>query len=338
MGGDHGIAVTVPAALKALSRHESLVLHLIGDEPQISKELARSMGQGLSTRIKIKHTADTVTATDNPAVALRGKNNSSMYLAVEMVKQGEVEACVSAGNTGALLLTGRHLLKTLPGIDKPAIVARIPGAVSKTSLLLDVGANVDCKAEQLFQFAVMGSVLAEALNRSPRARVGLLNIGEEDFKGNEQVRKAAQMLEACEAINFIGYVEGNDLFEGVADVVVCDGFVGNVTIKSSAGVVNVINTILRQGKRRSWVSRLSSLLMRPLIRQLQKRIDPARFNGASLLGLQGSIIKSHGNATVDGFVSAIEQAIREADKRVPQLIADRVSTIMAANADTVAKQ
>lgn len=331
MGGDRGLTITVPAALKALTLHNNLFLYLVGDEAGIVAELRRTAASSeLQKRIKIVHTPYVVSATDTPVAALRTKKKSSMYLAVELVKDQTVEACVSAGNTGALLLTGRHLLKTLQGIDKPAMVARIPGSLNKDSLLLDVGANVDCRAEQLFQFAVMGSVLAESLGHTKRAKVGLLNIGAEEFKGNEQVRRAAAMLESCEAINFIGYVEGDALFDGAADVVVCDGFVGNVTIKSNAGAVKVISGILREQLRNGWLSRMMSWLILPLLRRVQTRIDPARYNGASLLGLQGSIIKSHGNASEDGFVIAIEQAIREAENRVPQLIAERVALIMAA--------
>ena len=250
-----------------------------------------------------------------------------MFLAVQRVQQGEVAACVSAGNTGALLLSGRHLLKTIPGIDKPAIMATIPGATSNC-YLLDVGANVDCKAEQLFQFAVMGSVLAETLDGLKQARVALLNIGVEDYKGNEQVKAAAVLLEASEAINYVGFVEGSALFEGVADVVVCDGFVGNVTIKSSAGVVRVINDAFTEIMVLEARDQFAAQTSASLFKRLQQRINPAQYNGASLLGLQGSIIKSHGNATVEGFTWAIERAAKEAENNVPDLIAEKVAQIV----------
>ena len=248
-------------------------------------------------------------------------------MAVELVQQSQVQACVSAGNTGALLMSGRHLLKTIPGVDKPAIIATIPGATSNC-YLLDVGANVDCKAEQLFQFAVMGSVLAESLDGIKQARVGLLNIGAEEYKGSEQVQLAAELLEKSEAINYVGFIEGSALYEGNADVVVCDGFVGNVTIKSSAGVVNVINNFLEEGIGRDWTTRVFSWLLSPLVKRLQRKINPSQFNGASLLGLQGSIVKSHGNATSEGFAYAIEQAIMEAENNVPGLIAEKVANII----------
>lgn len=327
MGGDHGVTVTVPAALSALRRYNDLEVYLVGDEVEIREQLKRLDPGSEQDRIEVIHTPHVLTDRDKPARALRAREKSSMYITVELVRDGTANACVSAGNTGALLLTGRHLLKTLPGIDKPAIVATIPGA-STPCLLLDVGANVDCEGAQLFEFAVMGTALAEGLGYSSCPTVGLLNIGVEDYKGNTQVREAAILLEDCPAINYVGYIEGNALYSSTADVVVCDGFVGNVTIKSSAGVVEVINGLLRSNMSESWLGRLSLFAAMPLIRKLQSRIDPAQYNGASLLGLQGSIIKSHGHAGTAGFLYAIERAIREADSNVPQLIANRVASIV----------
>jgi glycerol-3-phosphate acyltransferase PlsX len=241
-----------------------------------------------------------------------------MYMAAGLLRRGEAQAMVSAGNTGALIMIGRHLIKTITGIQKPAIVASIPGT-SRQSYLLDVGANLDCTAEQLFQFAVMGSILAKSLTAS-EARVGLLNIGVENHKGTDEVRRAAKILSECSAVNFIGFIEANELFEGVADVVVCDGFIGNVTIKSSAGVANVVNKLLAE--------QLVSGRYTEAMTAFGAQINPQRFNGASLLGLQGSIVKSHGNATVEGFVYAIQQAIREVENNVPQLIAENVAAII----------
>jgi glycerol-3-phosphate acyltransferase PlsX len=238
-------------------------------------------------------------------------------LAVELAEKGSVQAMVSAGNTGALLMAGRHLLKTIPGIQKPAIVATLPG-LSKPTYLLDVGANPDCTQQQLFEFAVMGSVLAESINGHP-AKVGLLNIGSERHKGTGEVKGAAEMLHGCAAINYLGFVEANDLFRGKADVVVCDGFVGNVTIKSSAGVANVVNDLLTS---------MGSDRNDELIDQIREQINPQRFNGAILLGLQGSIVKSHGNATLEGFCHAIYQAVKEVEQNVPHLIAKKVAAIM----------
>ncbi|MEX2132137.1 MAG: phosphate acyltransferase PlsX [Pseudohongiellaceae bacterium] len=325
MGGEYGVSVTVPAALSLLRDHKMVFFYLVGDEPQIRAQL--EMVGYTGNKIEIIHTPYLLTDKDKPTRALRAKEKSSLYMAVELVKDKLAGACVSAGNTGALLLAGRHLLGTLPGIDKPAIVAVIPGA-SKNCLLLDVGANVDCKAQQLFQFAVMGSVLAESMGVMQPASVGLLNIGVEDYKGNEQVRTAASLLEQCSSINYTGYVEGNALFSGTVDVVVCDGFVGNVTIKSSAGVVEVVNSLLRSRMQGSLASKLLSLVSFPLIRRLQSRINPAQYNGASLLGLQGSIIKSHSNAGSEAFAYAIQRAITEAESAIPRLIAQRVAEIV----------
>lgn len=327
MGGDLGPPVTVPAALRALHQHDELTLSLVGDSAQIESLLAVTEHQDCLQRIRVLHTDTVVRDEDRPTRVLRDKTASSMYRAVQLVQQGEAEACVSAGNTGALLLSGRHLLKTISGIDKPAIMATIPGA-SRNCYLLDVGANVDCRAEQLFQFAVMGSVLAESLQGLGRARVALLNIGVEDYKGSEQVKAAAALLEESEAINYIGYVEGSALFEGTADVVICDGFVGNVTIKSSAGVVKVINQALKEIAAASDKdNHQGAAAQARLIGELQGRVDPSQYNGASLLGLQGSIIKSHGNASSKGFLYAIERAIQEAQNDVPRLIAEKVAQI-----------
>ena len=319
--------MTVPAALLALDLHHDLQLYLVGDEACIKPFLAGSENKEILQRVTIVHTQCTITNSDKPGKVLREKSKSSMFMAVDLVQKCQVQACVSAGNTGALLLCGRHLLKTIAGIDKPAIIATIPGATSNC-YLLDVGANVDCKAEQLLQFAVMGSVLAESLNGLECARVGLLNIGAEEYKGSEQVRLAANLLETCESINYIGFIEGSALYEGRADVVVCDGFVGNVTIKSSAGVVHVIDNFIDAHSQTNWRMKLAALTSYPLLKRLRKHVNPSQFNGASLLGLQGSIIKSHGNATVEGFVYAIEQAIMEAENNVPGLIANKVGSIL----------
>jgi glycerol-3-phosphate acyltransferase PlsX len=327
MGGDLGPRVTVPAALRALASYPDLHLILVGDSTRIGGLLSSAGGDFESDRLTVLHTETVVHDEDKPTRVLRDKTESSMYLAVQLVQRGEAQACVSAGNTGALLLSGRHLLKTIPGIEKPAILATIPGA-SRNCYLLDVGANVDCKAGQLFQFAVMGSVLAESLGGLKQARVALLNIGVEEYKGSEQVKAAAALLEASDSLNYIGFVEGSALFEGIADVVVCDGFVGNVTIKSSAGVVRVINQKLSEIASASGDNQQGALAQARMIGELQRRVDPSQFNGASLLGLQGGIIKSHGNATAEGFTYAIERAIKEAESDVPGLIAEKVGNIV----------
>jgi len=328
MGGDGGIEVTVPAAVQALENNPDLTLYLVGDENRIGPLLS-SGSEKLRSRIELVHTEFRVGDEEKPASVLRSGKQSSMYMAVELVKSGAVQAMVSAGNTGALLLIGRHLLKTIKGIRKPAIVATIPGA-SRQSYLLDVGANLECDGAQLFEFAVMGAVLAESLNRLP-PRVGLLNIGSEQYKGTEEVRLAGELLERCAAIDYVGFIEANALFEGMADVVVCDGFVGNVTIKASAGVANVVNQLLANQIAENWLSRLKGFFSASMLTRLRAQINPNRFNGASLLGLQGIIVKSHGNATSEGFTYAIYQAIKEVENQVPQLIAERVAAIIEAN-------
>ncbi len=317
MGGEGGVNLTVPAALHALEKFPELLLTLVGDENQIGPLLPR---QNLSSRcrLSILNTSDVINDGEKPDNVLRTSKNSSMYLAVELLKNRKVQAMVSAGNTGALLMIGRHLVKTVTGIQKPAIVATIPGA-SQPTYLLDVGANLECTADQLFQFAVMGSLLSESLTNS-KARVGLLNIGAEDHKGRGEIKQAAGMLNEFTPVNYIGFIEADDLFEGIADVVVCDGFIGNVTIKSSAGVANIVKKFLKkQLKTNSYIE---------VMKNFEAQLNPQQFNGASLLGLQGSIIKSHGNATVEGFAYAIRQAMREVENAIPELIAQKVAAII----------
>ncbi len=328
MGGEGGVKVTLPACLQVMESNSELSLYLVGDNEQIEPYLA-SISRTVASRIQVEHTAETIGDDDKPANVLRSGKQSSMYKAVELLNTEQVEAMVSAGNTGALLMIGRHLLKTINGIQKPAIVANIPGA-TKSCYLLDVGANPECNAQQLFEFAVMGSVLAESL-QGQSAKVGLLNIGSEQFKGTEQVRKAGKLMSRCSAFNYVGFIEANELFEGNADVVVCDGFVGNVTIKTSAAVANVVKKLLSSPAFAESRKDETTLKGAKLFGHLSEQINPHRFNGASLLGLRGSIVKSHGNATVEGFAYAITQAVKEADNAVPQLIREKVAAIMDAS-------
>lgn len=326
MGGDRGVGVTVPAAGRILARRSDLELVLVGDSDRIEPLLSR-IPAGNRSKLRVLHTDTAVADEDPPGSVLRSARESSMFLAADMVKSGDAQAMVSAGNSGALLMIGRHLLKTIPGIHRPAMVATIPGA-SKQSFLLDVGANPECDAQHLFEFAVMGSVLAESLNRAP-ARVGLLNIGAEHYKGTEAVREAAEKLEKCRAIDYVGFIEANEIYQGQADVVVCDGFVGNVTIKASQGVANVIRNALYHKAGPAFLNRISRFFSAPIINSLTMQINPERFNGACLLGLQGNVVKSHGNASVLGFCHAILEAANEIDNQVPRLIANKVETIMA---------
>lgn len=326
MGGDGGVAVTVPASVQALKSNPELSVYLVGDERQIKPFLASADSQ-LQSRISILHTTECISAADKPGAVLRSARQSSMFKAVELLQNGDVTAMVSAGNTGALLMIGRHLIKTIEGIQKPAMVATLPGA-SRQCYLLDVGANLECSAQQLFEFAVMGSVLAESLSGGP-VRVALLNIGSEQYKGTEAVRAAGDLMENCKALNYSGFIEANALFEGEVDVVVCDGFVGNVTIKSSAGVANVVKNLI--SRRVGEDTNASNATALQILNDLSEQINPHRFNGASLLGLQGSIVKSHGNATIEGFAYALQQAVNEVNNAVPGLIATRVASIIGQN-------
>ena len=328
MGGDGGIKVTLPASLQVLKQKPDLSIFLVGDEGRM-RPLVSAAPVRVRDRLTLVHSDAVIGDADRPENVLRSGKQSSMYLAVELVKTGTAQAMVSAGNTGALLMIGRHLLKTIEGIQKPAIVTSIPGA-SRQSLLLDVGANPDCSALQLFEFAVMGSVLAESL-AGDKATVGLLNIGSEQYKGTAEVRAAAALMENSDALHYAGFIEANALFEGAADVVVCDGYVGNVMIKASAGVANVVKSLLAEQLSKSWLAWLSGSFSSSILTRLSEQINPHRFNGASLLGLQGSIIKSHGNATIEGFTYAIAQAEAEIENAVPQLIAKKVAAIMAAH-------
>lgn len=318
MGGDHGPAVTVPAALQALSGDPLLHLLLVGRQEQIDP-LLRDVPAALRERLQTIDARDVVAMDERPSVALRSRKPSSLWLAIECVQSGRAQACVSAGNTGALMVIGRHLLKMVAGIDRPAIITQIPTATGHCHLL-DLGANVALTSEHLHQFAIMGSVAATAMDGLEAPRVGLLNIGEEEIKGNEQIKLASQLIRENPRLNYIGYIEGDDIFRGTADVVVCDGFVGNVAIKTSEGLAELIDQRLNAAFRANLLSRIIGLLAWPILRRLRRQIDPGRYNGATLLGLQGILVKSHGNADVAGFRQAIEVAVREVDSDVPQQI------------------
>lgn len=326
MGGDFGPPVTVPAALAALETHPLLHLTLVGDEQQINPLLA-PISANNADRVDIVHTDIAVSSHARPDSVLRGGRDSSIFIAVDRVRQGVADACVSAGNTGALLMAGRHLLEAIPGIDKPAIMATLPATrAGGYSYLLDVGANVSNNAAELYQFALMGAVLATSLSDRPHARVALLNIGAEANKGTPEIREAAALLANNPDVNYIGFIEGNQLFDGVADVIVCDGFTGNITIKTSAGAVKVMQRLLLGNIRSTWYYRLLGLLARPLLQDIRKELNPSRYNGATLVGLRGIIVKSHGNASQDGFERAINHAIKQIEDNVPALIAGKMQS------------
>lgn len=326
MGGDHGPGVVVPAALDVLRRHDNVALVLVGDEARIGEELQRHKARASET-LRIHHASQQVGMDEPPSQALRLKKDSSMRVSINLVKEEAADAAVSAGNTGALMATARFVLKTLPGIDRPAIITMIPCAGGYTRML-DLGANVDCTAEHLFQFGVMGSVLTEALDGVARPRVGLLNIGEEEIKGNDQVKQAAQMLSASD-LNYIGYVEADAIFKGSADVVVCDGFVGNVSLKTMEGVAGLIKQFLREAFTRNLLTRAAALAAAPVLKSLARRIDSRQYNGASLLGLRGIVLKSHGGADAFAFSRAIDTAVLEVAKAVPSRIDQRLHAALS---------
>jgi glycerol-3-phosphate acyltransferase PlsX len=332
MGGDHGPSVVVPAALDALSEYPQLCVILVGDAPQISEQLKIHKHSLDESRLRILHASEQVLMDESPATALRFKKDSSMRVAINLVKSKEAAACVSAGNTGALMAIARFVLKTLPGIDRPAIVYSIPVKADQDKMgcmrMLDLGANVDCEGEHLFQFAVMGSVLAAAVDNIPRPRVGLLNIGSEAIKGSEAVKQAAQMLAETPMINYIGFVEGTDMYQGIADVVVCDGFVGNVALKSSEGVAKMLVDYIRREFTRNLYTKFVALIATPILRAIKSRFDPSRYNGASLLGLNGIVIKSHGNAKRYSFKQAIIEAMVEAEQNIPEKIRSEVEVYL----------
>jgi len=314
MGGDRGAAACVPAGLAMLRQHEGLRLVFAGRREVIEPYLA---GAGaVASRVRIADAREVVEMHESPADALRKKKDSSMRVAINLVKEGEAEACVSAGNTGALMATARFVLKTPPGIDRPAIMATVPTKQGRT-FMLDLGANADCRSEHLFQFAVMGSVVARVIENIDEPRIRLLNIGEEDIKGNDVIREAAARLSAS-GLNYAGFVEGDRIPEKTADVIVCDGFTGNVALKTMEGTARMISHFMREEFRSGLYGRFAGLVAWPVLKTLARRLDPRRYNGASLVGLNGIVIKSHGGADAMAFQQAIHTAILEVEKGVTE--------------------
>jgi glycerol-3-phosphate acyltransferase PlsX len=323
MGGDHGYQVVVPACINAAKKNPALKLILVGVQDKINAVLTKH-GVSTSAQFSVVHASELVGMDELPSHALRNKKNSSMRVAINLVKEGKAQACVSAGNTGALMATARYVLKTLPGIDRPAIITKLPTMKGKT-WVIDLGANVDSCAEHLFQFAVMGSALIQAISDNPNPKIALLNIGVEEIKGNDQVKRTAHMLSQCSLMNYVGYVEGNQFYTGDVDLVVCDGFVGNVALKASEGLAKLLLTVLKDSFTKNWFTKFIGLLTYPVLKPVKKRLDPSRHNGASMLGLNGIVIKSHGGANILGFEVAIEQAILEVDNNVIDLVRDKIN-------------
>ena len=316
MSGDLGAEVVVRAAHRALSRYANLDLILVGDRQVLDGHITRIVGK--EPRLTVVHASEVVEMADSPVDALRKKKDSSMRVAINLVKEGRAAACVSAGNTGALMATAKYVLKMLPGIDRPAIITELP-AKGGSLHMLDLGANTLCTAEHLFQFAVMGSIGAADITGVREPRVALLNIGAEEAKGHETVKEAAAMLSAS-TLNYVGFIEGSELFAGKADVVVTDGFTGNVALKTMEGTVDLAVHYLKRAFTRNFLAKVQAFLARPVLNHLRGRMDPRRYNGATLVGLNGIVIKSHGSADSVAFEHAIETAVVEVRNRVPQQI------------------
>ena len=326
MGGDHGLKVVVPACVNAAKEHPYLHMLLVGDQVQIKAHLEEHSDVN-ANQFTIVHASEVVTMDELPSHAMRNKKDSSMRIAINAVKDGLADGCVSAGNTGALMATARYVLKTLPGIDRPAIIAELPTYRGRTRVV-DLGANVDSCAEHIFQFAVMGSALIQAIDKNKRPSIGLLNIGVEEIKGNDQVKRTAHMLSECRLLNYIGYVEGDQFYTGDVDLVVCDGFVGNIALKASEGLANLILRLLKEYFETDFLSRLAGLVAMPILRKVKNKMDPSRYNGASLLGLNGIVVKSHGAANAKAFQFAINEAVLEVQHNVIDLVRNQIASFV----------
>ena len=324
MGGDHGLATTIPAVISSLKHYPELNIQLFGDQSAISSALSHHTYD--TSRVSIHHADQVVEMDESPSKALRNKKNSSMRLAINAVANGTADAVVSSGNTGALMATAKFVLKTLPGIERPAICTLLP-RIGGHTLMLDLGANVGASGENLLQFALMGNVLAQAIDAKENPRVGLLNIGQEEMKGHARIWEADTLLKQW-PLNYIGYVEANEVYAGDCDVVVCDGFDGNISLKSAEGVAKMIRHYMKAAFMRTWWTKLLGLIASPVLKAFSNSIDPRRYNGASLLGLRGIVVKSHGGADAVAFEYAIQQAIMEVEKQVPARISADLEKLM----------
>lgn len=340
MGGDHGPAVTLPACRAFLDKHPQAELVLVGAAQALH-------GASGWPRTRCVVASEVVTMADTIEAALRRKKDSSMRVAIMQLKgldgaQPVAHACVSAGNTGALMAVSRYVLKTLEGIDRPAIAAVLPNRRDGFTTVLDLGANVDCAPEHLLQFAVMGSALVSAIDGKEEPSVGLLNIGEEAIKGSETIKRAGELLRAAAAddhLNFYGNVEGNDIFKGTTDIVVCDGFVGNLVLKASEGLAGMLGEFIRQEFTRNVFTKMAGLVAMPVLKHFQRRVDPRRYNGAALLGLRGLVFKSHGSADAAAFENALNRAYDAARNRLLDRVHDRIlETLQAMPTRTAASQ
>ena len=329
-GGDHGIPVTVEAGIKALGVFQDLQLTFVGDQSEIEAELNKhSPANNTTTRIKIVHTSEVVLMNESPAMALRKKKDSSMRVAINLVKSNTVDACVSAGNTGALMAISRFVLKTIQGIDRPAIMGRMPTMTGHTHML-DLGANVDSSPQALLEFATMGSIAVEQTENISQPTVGLLNVGEEEMKGNDKIKKTSELLKASN-LNYQGFVEGDDIYKGSVDLVVCDGFEGNIALKASEGVASMMSHYLKRAFTRNWLTKIVALIATPVLKDFKSSLDPGKYNGASLLGLRGIVVKSHGGADSNSFFMAISEAYTEVNAKIIDKISSQVSIELEKN-------
>ena len=326
MGGDHGPSVTVPACIDFLASDPDAELLLVGLKEPLERELARHRA-ATHPRITIVAAAQVVGMDEDVRTAIRTKKHSSMRVAIDLVKEGRAQACVSAGNTGALMGTAKFVLKTLPGIDRPAICAVLPTRKGQV-YALDLGANADCTPEHLLQFAIMGSTLVKAVEGKENPTVGLLNIGSEEIKGNQVVKEAGELLKKS-PLNFHGNVEGDDIYKGTTDIVVCDGFAGNVALKTSEGLAKMLGDFLKEEYTRNWLSRIAAFISYPVIQRFRRRVDHRRYNGAALLGLKGIVVKSHGSADRLAFATALKRAASEASHGLIERIGEEIARLNA---------
>ena len=323
-GGDFGFPVTINAGINALKAYDDLLVNFVGDKNGIERELNNnSLYSRLSDRIFITHANEVNNMDDSASEALRHKKDSSMRVAINLVKDGEADACVSAGNTGALMSIARFVLKTISGVDRPAIMSAVPTLKGPTHVL-DLGANIDSKPSTLLQFAIMGSIAVQNTENIDNPSVGLLNVGTEELKGNEKSQQTSELLKNS-SLNYVGFVEGDDIYKGNIDVIVCDGFEGNIALKASEGVAKMFSHFIKKSFTKNFFTKLVSILVKPVIKDFRSKVDPGKYNGASLLGLKGVVVKSHGNADIDSFQQAIKEAYLEAHAKITDKISEQLT-------------
>ena len=323
-GGDYGIPVTIEAGINALSKYKDLQINFVGDSLSIENELKKQHKSNLlKNRIDITHASEVISMDESPSNALRKKKDSSMRIAINLVKDGVVDACVSAGNTGALMAIARFVLKTIDGVDRPAIMSSVP-TITGHNHMLDLGANIDSKPETLLQFAIMGSIAVQHTENIQKPSIGLLNVGVEDMKGHEKIQATAVLLKDS-SLNYQGFVEGDDIYKGVVDVIVCDGFEGNIALKASEGVANMVSHYIKESFNKNLLTKIVALFAKPVLKNFKAKIDPGKHNGASLLGLKGVVVKSHGNADADSFLQAIKEAYLEAHAKITEKISEQLT-------------